>query len=298
MEDIEGIKTDPMIGDILNKLKNAGEARIVNESKPVVIEKAAEDKQEEIIDNVVDENNVSNNDDAVDTSVDVVQDTTCITDDCDLILPWLNASDLDNELLHYATLDENGKLQYHSINLGKSDNEIAALKLSDNYVCDIDYYKSKHYVLYITQECDNTGGDCSLYYNFTVLTDLGTAKFTARGLDLTYPDSDSNLSKWFEDASNYVILSNPSYMPNPDCDNDLIRDYKYDVITMNTPGVFTLDSIDNEDPNYNVMIKIKEEFRMIPLDRVLGCLKYYSTSKLKTIGDFRSFICKYFDVIV
>ena len=69
----------------------------------------------------------------------------------DPILPWFLRSDKDQKMLHYITFDESGNLVYNSIKTDRPANDLASLKLRDNYACDIDYYKSRHFVLCVKQ---------------------------------------------------------------------------------------------------------------------------------------------------
>ena len=307
MEGIENLKTDPTIGDILNKLKNAGEHRIVYEMKNTVddsndynTDNVIEEKKDKIVENteedgrvedtepvcedeVVDENiNVQDIDDPQHDGIDQV--------DNEYMLPWMNESDLDTELLHYATFNNVGELEYHCINLDQSsDNEIAALKLANDFACEIDYYKSVHYVLSIRED---TGPNNT--YRLTVVTDLGVAEFSASEyLSLIFENN--NYSKWFEEIPNYELLFDASFTPNETVDNSIIKDHKYDIVTMLHPYMFSLDSSESDDEE--IIVKVKDEYTIIPLNRILGCIKYYSTSKLKSYDNFRSFINKYFDII-
>jgi hypothetical protein len=139
------------------------------------------------------------------------------------------------------------------------------------------------------------------YYHYVVYTDLGTVDFLVRQDDLSFPFGESNLSKWFEETSNYVQIKRAKYEVNPRLLSDeanAVKDFKYDIITMHRPGVITLDSVDNQDANYKVTIKLKDEFSFIPINRILGCLKYYASHNTKSIDDFRRMLNKYFDVFI
>lgn len=254
------------------------------------------------------------------------------------ILPWFLKSDKDLKMLHYITFDDSGNLVYNSIKTDRPANDLASLKLRDNYACDIDYYKSRHFVLCVKQfesdysysrsfakldECKQTISEADdskpvltrvptedvstivanadKYSHYAVFTDLGVADFIARQDDITYPYGESNLSKWFEEVSNYIVLKNTEYKQNTRDISDeaeSIREFKYDIITMHMPGVITLDSVDNEDPSYQVHIKLKDEYSFISLNKLLKCLRYYASHDEKSFDEFRRFINQYFDVIV
>ena len=254
------------------------------------------------------------------------------------LLPWFLKSDKDLKMLHYITFDDSGNLVYNSIKTDRPANDLASLKLRDNYACDIDYYKSRHFVLCVKQfesdysysrsfskldECKQTiseADDSKLvlakvptedvstlvantdkYWHYAVFTDLGVADFIVRQDDIAYPYGEANLSKWFEEVSNHVVLKNTEYRPTTrDISDEVesIREFKYDIITMHMPGVITLDSVDNEDPGYQVHIKLKDEYSFIPLNKLLKCLRYYASHDEKSFDEFRRFINQYFDVVV
>lgn len=254
------------------------------------------------------------------------------------LLPWFLKSDKDLKMLHYITFDDSGNLVYNSIKTDRPANDLASLKLRDNYACDIDYYKSRHFVLCVKQfesdysysrsfskldECRQTISEADdskpvltrvptedvstivanadKYSHYVVFTDLGVADFIVRQDDITYPYGEANLSKWFEEVSNHVVLKNTEYKPTTlDISDEVesIREFKYDIITMHMPGVITLDSVDNEDPSYQVHIKLKDEYSFIPLNKLLKCLRYYASHDEKSFDEFRRFINQYFDVVV
>ena len=253
------------------------------------------------------------------------------------LLPWFLRSDKDLKMLHYITFDDSGNLVYNSIKTDSPANDLASLKLRDNYACDIDYYKSRHFVLCVKQfesdysysrsfakldegkqtisEADDSKPvlakvpteDVSLlvanadkYWHYAVFTDLGVADFIVRQDDIAYPYSETNLSKWFEEISNYTVLKNTEYKPNTRDISDeanSIREFKYDIITMHIPGVITLDAIDTEDPYYQVHIRLKDEYSFLPLNRLLKCLRYYASHDEKSFDEFKRFINQYFDVV-
>lgn len=323
--DINNLKTDDRIAEILKKLKAVDQ-----------VAHQRFDKQEY---------NTSETDDSKkDVSISDNREVTVQA------LPWFSEKDLDTELMHYIRINSDGKLEYDSIPNNKSLNDIANLKLKPNYLCDINYYKSKHYVLFIKQldsnynntrtvsyehlinqievedttfindsttnesitqpvnyfdgysenirDIHNTINSEMKYYHYVVFTDDGIMDFIANQDEISYPYIDSNLNKWFEETSNYIPLKQANYIENSDINSDLndIADIKYSIISMPYPGIITLDSL-NDNSN-KLTIKLKEEYSFLPLNRVLSCLKFYSTSSTKTINDFKLFISKYFDVIV
>lgn len=346
MNDIENLPQDAGIALILQRLKD---------SKP---EQPIQDDTEYIVD---DEDNVDNcKKDILDkrlisseTDVKPISLSQAVMDrkndpqvskqikDAGLsdesILPWFLITDKDQKSLHYITFDDSGKLVYNTTKTDRPANDLASLKLRDNYVCDLDYYKSRHFVLCVKQfesnyECsrsfskldealkrvseldDNTLNlektssdevstlilNSDKYWHYVVFTDLGVADFIVKQDDVHYPYDESNLSKWFEEVSNYNVLKNANYTPHVRSlldESDMIKEFKYDIITMHVPGVITLDSIDNEDPDYKVHIKLKDVYNYIPLNRLLKCLKYYATHNEKTFNDFKLFINQYFDVV-
>lgn len=253
------------------------------------------------------------------------------------LLPWFLRSDKDLKMLHYITFDDSGNLVYNSVKTDRPANDLASLKMRDNYACDIDYYKSRHFVLCVKQfesdysfsrsfakldegkqrisEADDSKpvlarvptedvsllvADADKYWHYAVFTDLGVADFIVRQDDISYPFGEVNLSKWFEEISNYTVLKNTEYVPNTrDIDEcaESIREFKYDIITMHIPGVITLDSIDNDDPEYQVHIRLKDEYSFIPLNRLLKCLRYYATHDEKSFDEFKRFVNQYFNVV-
>ena len=262
------------------------------------------------------------------------------------ILPWLSYSDRDTENIHYI----NSKFDLVTTKSNKTPNDIAALKMSKDFLCECDYFKSRHYVLHVSQlnsdysysrsfiaanesvknnlivedtlvidEPDNqptlkkvpteniTGSvvDSYQYFHFVVFTDLGIADFVANSDDISYPYSYQNnreLDEWFETISNTVITknarfdSNKQYELSDEVNN--ILDYKYNLISMRRPGVFTLDSDSNQDSSYKITIKLKDQFSFIPTNSIISCLKRYATSSTKSIDDFKQFLNRYFEVMI
>lgn len=333
MADLDNIKTDAAIASILKKLKNTGKS---NKNKDTVPVESQTQEEHELV--------VDTSDIIVNNTSDEFSHTQKVNK---YILPWFSEKDLDSEFIHYVKLANNSRLDYDKVRYDVSPSEMAALKLQKNYLCDIDYYKSEHYILCVkqidsdynlsrsdvassgvsdieveeTKFIDNenivtesiTNCESNLekestedalsealiipeYTHFVVFTDLGVVDFIALKNDVEYPYTTDNLSLWFEEVSNYIPIKQPRFNVNTDSCKS-IKDFKYDLITMHIPGIISLDSSDNEDSNYSLTLKIKDEFSFIPLSRLLSCLKYYSTSSLKSIDDFRHFVCKYFDLI-
>lgn len=334
MTDLDDIKTDAAIASILKKLKATGKNKKSVDNTLQVKDQTQEDHELEVIASDVIVNNTSDEFNNTQTKNKY-------------ILPWFSESNLDNEFIHYVKMSTSGRLDYDKVRHDASPSELAALKLQKNYLCDIDYYKSEHYVLCVkqidsdynlsrsdvaqsgvsdieveeTKFIDNENiitesiANCETniekestenavsevlimpeYTHFVVFTDLGIVDFIALKNDVEYPYTADNLSLWFEEVSNYTQIKQPRFNANTDiCKN--IKDFKYDLITMHIPGIISLDSSDNDDSNYSLTLKVKDEFSFIPLSRLLGCLKYYSTSSIKSIDDFRHFVCKYFDII-
>jgi hypothetical protein len=327
MDDIENLKTDANIANILQKLKTV-------KSTPSTKKVSANTDENDVNKNIAPSLMKPVTDFTVTTipkkeiikeEPSHVEQITVLNEDTYEMLPWINKNDIDNKVLHYITFDDSGNIVYNTVRTDRPANDLASLKLRDNYVCDVDYYKSRHYVLYVkcidsnykhsrsfttsnesvhTPELEkNISEDIALtvrdddkYNHFIVFTDLGVAEFIAKADDVSYPYYESNLSKWFEEISNYYILSNIEYTPNSAIDVESIKDFRYDIITMHHPGVITLDSIDN-DSDYKLNISLKSEYAFLPMKRILGCLRYYVTHKEKSLDDFRCFIGKYFNIV-
>lgn len=253
------------------------------------------------------------------------------------ILPWFDKSDLDLKLLHYAQFNDSDNDSGSFVNTAVKTNnlakELASIKMKKNFACDVDYYTSKHFVLCVkrfesdyqdsrsyskmqesmisesetpklvktpTEDVVLKVASNDKYNHYVVFTDLGIADFIARQDDLEYPYGTDSLSKWFEETSNFVVLKCPNYQPNPlvvSDDVDSIKEFKYDLITMHRPGIITLDSLDN-DSDYQLHIKLKDEFSFIPMGKILKCLKQYSNSSAKKFSDFKRFINRYFDIVI
>lgn len=331
MADINGIRTDEAIADVLKRLKHANKQKDSIANKNTDINNATAKLDNSYASLVT--NNIN------------INTTTSINDSAKedkYLLPWMHNAEKDNKI-HYISFNDMNNIVYNVSN-ASTPKDIAALKSNSNYICDIDYYKSKHFVLCVKQLASNYVSSRTFnpvtesaikniivedtkilsddyteeipeftkvasdniedkvfnneqYTHYIVFTDLGVADFITRLDDVVYPYSEPNLSKWFEETSNYVNLINPKYTSNniDELSNvSNIKDFKYDIITMHRPGIITLDSSDNNDLNYKVNIKLKDEYSFIPMNRILGCLKYYASHNNKSINDLRCMIDKYF----
>jgi hypothetical protein len=339
MSVIGGVRIDEGLADILKKLKETESKEKEKEKDQAAVDNADDDNTKE-------ETPVNSSNSKVPSVVQLdakevksVANTDNDTLDND-VLPWFTKNDKDTDLIHYLKLDDNGKIVSATIRSDKSIGDLAALKLKSNYLCDVDYYKSKHYVLFVrqlnsdyeysrsfiatnesakeniivedttfvddnpeltkvpTENVTTLVADSTSYTHYIVFTDLGIADFISND-DMIYSINNQDLSKWFEIVSNSSLIKNANFDKNKLLLSDkaeLIRDFKYNLITIRRPGIFTLDSMDNDDPDYHLNIKLKDEFSFIPGDSILKCLKSYSNGN-KSIGEFRRFIDRYFDII-
>lgn len=335
---VSNLRTDEGIADILRRLKSAKST-----VKPVFEDKNEDLPVENTLEIPAEDVPVTAAPDAVEIKQD---EDTSFYDDLSLsdseVLPWFNEADKDIKLIHYIKFDSSGNIVYDTVKATEPTEDLAALKMKSDYVCDIDYYKSRHFVLcvkqiesdyhrsrsfiptdesldrskIITEDASNDKptldkvptesvsdivATVDKYYHYVVYTDLGTVDFLVRQDDVPYPFGEPNLSKWFEEVSNYVPIKRAKYEVNSRTVSDAasaIKDFKYDIITMHRPGIITLDSVDNSDPNYKVNIKLKDEFSFMPMNRILGCLKYYSSHNNKSTDDLRRMLNKYFNVFV
>lgn len=350
---ISNLKTDPGIANILNRLKSAAQTN--NDIVTKKVNEAMEVSQLEVPAGDVP---VQEAPAIVRTEVEHDEDTLSL-EKAD-VLPWFTEADKDIKNIHYITFDDSGNIEYNTADANMSTEDLAALKMKPKYVCDIDYYKSRHFVLCvkqlesdydssrsyvpesesykiakssnvmledskITSEDAKTDADVTnpslvkvptetvsdvvdshneyhdKYFHYVVFTDLGVADFLARQDEAPFPFGESNLSKWFEEISNHVQIKQPYFTPNSRKLTETvnsIKDFKYDIITMHRPGVITLDSVDNQDSTYQVNIQLKGEYSYIPMNRILGCLKYYATHSNKSTDDLRKLLNKYFIVTV
>lgn len=323
LDDIKHIKVDEGLADILQKVRAAGKKK--DKSKNKEVKQDTSDASDNAVESLVDKYNAANIEDDVDTFNAGT-------------LPWFDESDKDDKYLHYIRIDDAGNLVYDKVKQDSTPNSIAALKMKDNYLCDVDYYKNKYNVLFVKQldsdypysrsfvaqtnesliEVEDTKiiddsneehpeltktatenisdevAECDKYYHYVVFTDLGIADFIARADDVSYPYTESDLNKWFEDTSNRVPIKNPRFDETTETVN--IPDYKYDIVTMHRPGIFTLDSSDNETQS-PIHLQLKDEYSYIPIKNILECLKKYSSDDNKSFEDFKKFIVRYFEFI-
>lgn len=323
MDNIENLKTDDRIADILKKLKEADKK---------ASEKFATTSSNETQANTDSSNNIEND------NIELLDQTNNVYKFEPV--PWLSALDLDTKYIHYIKFDDCGNLLRCEVQSSKSSRELATLKLQKDYVCDTDYYRSRHYVLCVKQLACNdqcfdilnsnsisnieiedvsfvntsvSNSASSVHYDeykdvinqthylkYIVFTDLGIAEFIAASDEVPYPYGELNLSKWFEEISNTVQLFNTSYKPN-NCIEltplvNSIKGYKYDLITMNTPGCFTLDS-SNSDSDSKICLKLRPFFSFIPVNKLLSCIKHYATTNEKSTEEFKYFLNTYFEII-
>lgn len=350
MADVGGIRIDEGLADILSKLRQSNSKK-TKESRPSVVDQAlnaetSDSSAKSLVDRFSSQVKVNpSNLIQSFTRQDYKElESSGFTEED--VLPWLSYSDKDTDSVHYI----NSKFELVSTKASKTPNDAAALKMSKDFLCECDYFKSRHYVLHVRQldsdysysrsfiaanesarnniivedtqiidEAENqptlkkvatenlTGDvvDSYKYFHFIVFTDLGIADFVAKSEDVSYPysyQSSKELDEWFELVSNTVIMknarfdSNKQYELSDEVNN--IRDYNYNMISMRRPGVFTLDSDSNQDSNYKLTIKLKDEFSFIPTNSIISCLKRYSTSSQKTVDDLKRFLNRYFEVMI
>ena len=350
MANIGGVRIDEGLADILSKLRNSEADKksksAQQEATTASADKASDSSAKSLVDRFSSQVNV-NTSNLVQTfsrsDYKELESSGFTEED---ILPWLSYSDKDTENIHYI----NSKFELVSTKASDTPNDVAALKMSKDFLCECDYFKSRHYVLHVRQldsdysysrsfiaanesarnnivveetriideselqptlkkvATENITGDVVdsyKYFHFVVFTDLGIADFVAKSDDISYPysyHSGKELDDWFESISNTVIMksarfdSNKQYELSGELDN--IRDYNYNMISMRRPSVFTLDSDSNQDSDYKVTIKLKDEFSFIPTNSIISCLKRYSTSSKKSIDDLKRFLNRYFEVLL
>lgn len=350
MADVGGIRIDEGLADILSKLRQS-ETNKQKQSKTEVVNEAPasstnDSSAKSLVDRFSSQVKVNTNNLIQSFTRQDYKDleTSGFTDED--ILPWFSYSDRDTDNIHYM----NSKFELVSTKASKTPNDVAALKMSKDFLCECDYFKSKHYVLYVRQldsdysysrsfiaanesvrdsiivedtrvvdeaenqptlkkvSTENIFGevvDSYKYFHFVVFTDLGIADFVAKSDDVSYPysyQSNKELDEWFETTSNTAVVKNARFDSNGQYALsdavESIKAYNYNLISMRRPGVFTLDSDDNQDPNYKVVIKLKDEFSFIPLKSIVSCLKRYASSNKKTIDELKRFLNRYFDVII
>ena len=350
MADVGGIRIDEGLADILSKLRQSESSKAKSNKSTAVAtalaDKASDSSAKSLVDRFSSQVKVNpSNLVQTFTKQDYKNlESAGFTEED--VLPWLSYSDRDTENIHYI----NSKFELVSIKASKTPNDAAALKMSKDFLCECDYFKSRHYVLHVRQldsdysysrsfiaanesarnniivedtqvidEAENqptlkkvateniTGDvvDSYKYFHFVVFTDLGIADFVAKSEDISYPyayNSSKELDEWFENISNTVIMKNARFDSNKQYELsdevNSIRDYNYNMISMRRPGVFTLDSDSNQDSNYKLTIKLKDEFSFIPTNSIISCLKRYSISTKKSIDDFKRFLNRYFEVLI
>lgn len=350
MADVGGIRIDEGLADILSKLRQSESSKAEPSKSHAVITAVSDNAGDSSAKSLVDrfssqvKVNPSNLIQSFSRQDYKGLESSGFTEED--ILPWLSYSDKDTENIHYI----NSKFELVSTKASKTPNDAAALKMSKDFICECDYFKSRHYVLCVRQldsdysysrsfiaanesarnnivvedtqiidESENqptlkkvateniTGDvvDSYKYFHFVVFTDLGIADFVAKSDDISYPylyHSGKELDDWFESISNTVVMkdarfdSNKRYELSDEVDS--IRDYNYNMISMRRPGIFTLDSDSNQDSDYKVTIKLKDEFSFIPTNSIISCLKRYSTSSKKSIDDLKRFLNRYFEVML
>ena len=350
MADVGGIRIDEGLADILSKLRQADSKKAKPTQKSSAVEKALGDEYASTSDSSA-KSLVDRFSSQVKVNTSGLSQTFSKQDYKELesvgfteedILPWFSYSDRDNENIHYM----NSKFELKSTKAGKTANDVAALKMSKDFLCECDYFKSRHHVLFVrqldsdysysrsfiaanesvkndiivedtqivesdeptlkkvaTENISQEVVDSYKYFHFVVFTDLGVADFVAKSDDISYPYSyqESELDSWFEVSSNTVPMvcarfdSNKQYVLSDEVNN--IRDYKYNLISMRRPGIFTLDSDDNNDPEYKVTIKLRDEYSFIPLKSIVSCLRKYASGG-KSIDDLKRFLNRYFEVTV
>ena len=260
---ISDLKTDERIGDILKRLQSANNKQKQMKPKPKLEVSSNEEssdgtesvnskpsvdvravKSEPVVNNTAEVVDASDdNSSIIDSAVEagIIKEKPSLDNTLknlakynfveEAVLPWFSSSDKDSELMHYLKVDSSGNLVYSSVNANKPASDIAALKLKQDYICDVDYYKSKHYVLYVKQfdssysservytpSTDATVEDSLIanesaspslkkvatddvatlvaeedkYYRYIVFTDLGVADFVSRQEETKYPYSESD----------------------------------------------------------------------------------------------------------
>lgn len=151
MADVGGIRIDEGLADILSKLRQSNLSKDQPSNSSAVTtalaDKASDSSAKSLVDRFSSQVKVNTN--------NLIQSFTrqdyknlevaeFIDED---ILPWLSYSDRDTDNIHYI----NSKFEQVSTKANKTPNDIAALKMSRDFLCECDYFKSKHYVLHVRQ---------------------------------------------------------------------------------------------------------------------------------------------------
>lgn len=346
MPGIEDLKTDAQIASILHKLKEVDvKPIIVPEEVKVVDDSPEEEKQLQVSTSSVEVKNSSE----INTDTKHEETTEDLGFATEVILPWFSHKDKDTDNLHYLKLKDGNDLVSTSVKMPTTANDLAALKMRSDFICEVDYYKFSGDVLYVRQLESNYGtsrvnthesvdivvedtrfiseGDVTVtttdntdtmvrvptddisteilssdkYYHFVVFTSKGIADFITSQDDVKYPYACSSLKQWFEETSNSIHIINPRFDKNDlviSEDASKIKDFNYDLITMHRPGVITLDSMDNSESNYQLHIRLKNEYSFIPYTAVLKYLKDLSRKQNRSIDEFRIFIDRYFEIVI
>lgn len=253
------------------------------------------------------------------------------------ILPWFSYSDLDKTNFHYMKTNgehcvtkanstsvettksskdylcsvDYFKNQHYVLHIRQLESDYSYSRVYTNEslenditieeVTDVEYSQPTLKKI-STEEIISDVSDSYKYYHFVVFTDLGIADFIATSDDVSYPYHEDNLSKWFENVSNTAILkcanfdSNKYY--NLQDSLDKLQSYNYDLISVARPGIFVLNSSENTDANYKVIIKLKDGYSFLPITEVLKCFKLYANSDKKSLDEFKQFLNRYFEVII
>ena len=257
---MDNLKTDPNIAKILQKLKEADLQEPLYHDENL---NYSEDKY-----NV----NYSSFDNSLATQVDDANNIQTYNDISDnnftskCILPWFTSEDKDSTLIHYLKVDDTGDVVKANIASSEPLDKIALLKLNKKYICDIEYYKSRHFVLavknfenyyndnknievldtefvksdennlhdinvnlYSNDKCSDIETFCTgkeSLYRYIVFTDLGIADFTTNS-SCTFPYNTQDLNKWFEQVSNYDTIYDAEFISNDECNlSNKIHDIK------------------------------------------------------------------------
>lgn len=297
------LSQDPAIAMILQKLQETSNDEESTEETPSVNEdsETTDDltNKKEDVENTEEQDNDNQSEDEEFVEEDIHCDA-CLEK---YLLPWITLEDRDNDVLHYAVFNGD-TLIYKDADPKSSTDDIAKLKMSSDYACEIDYYKNNQYVLFVKQDKKDSSQNTAHY---TVYTDLGVIEFDAAADKLT---EDKDLNNWFEKLCNYTELKDVQYKEyklktaqklnsSDNCNTNIssIKEFKYNIITMQVSGLISLDSIYNEDDHYKLHIKLKDEFKFIPLVRFLKCLKHYAESENKSFDNFKLYLSNHFDLI-
>ena len=154
MPGIEDLKTDAQIASILHKLKEVDvKPIVVPEEVKVVDDSPEEEKQLQVSAPSVEVRNSS------EINGDTKHEET--TEDlgfaAEVVLPWFNHKDKDTDNLHYLKLKDGDDLVSTFVKMPTTANDLAALKMRSDFICEVDYYKFSGDVLYVRQLESNYG---------------------------------------------------------------------------------------------------------------------------------------------